>query len=126
MKLWIQQVGVVVMLVVTGVQFSQAQSQTAFPVRAAHRLLDNVRYIKHDAQIYQFERVDDQVDRIVAAGRSLHKALDANPARHAELAALDREITALRSAQWDRNVNGLEAAAEKLSALTTDLLKSAK
>jgi hypothetical protein len=126
MKQWIQRIGFVMVMVGTAVQFSQAQPGATLPARAIHKIEVNAGYIKHDAAISQFERVDDEVDRILAAGRSLHRALASDPAHHAQAEALAQVLHDLRSADWDRNVDRLEAAAEKLSALSADLMTSTR
>ena len=90
--------------------------------RAVRRIEENARAVKHNASIYQWERVDDEVDRIVAAERKVHKALSGDASKRDLADTLGRTVHDLRKARLDRDADRSVQASEKLTALIPDLL----
>ncbi len=119
MQQGIQVLGAALAMTALAGTLSLAQPKPAASTAALRRIQANATWLRHDASIYQWERVDNEVDRIVAAARSLQKGLGSGDA-----ATLSEAVHALRSAGLSRDVAGLSSAAEKLSSLSSDLLKA--
>jgi hypothetical protein len=124
MKKWMLVVTLGLTLVVGSAGLSQAQTQNrpGLPLRAVRTIEENARAVKHNASIYQWDRVNWEVDRMVAAHRQLHKALGADKSRAEQTKILEQHIRELRSARLARDVDRLVAVAQKL-ATVADLLK---
>jgi len=103
------------------VTVSGAAEKTSVVLNAVHRIEENAAAVKHDASIYQWERVDDEVDRIVAAERKVHKALTRGASTQDLADTLGHDVHDLRSARMARDVKRAVQTSEKLTALIPKL-----
>jgi hypothetical protein len=78
----------------------------------------NCEAVRHDAAIYQWARVNRQVDRIVADHKRVQSGLAADKA-----AALQSAIDELRAARLARDPQRLNAAAQNVDKLVAELTK---
>lgn len=93
-----------------------------YPVRAIRTIKENSDAVQHNAAIYQWERVNLEVDRIAAAARPVRKALEGDSANKDSLATFNAAVTEVRHARLAHEVDRLVDAAQKLSSLAEGLL----
>jgi hypothetical protein len=88
-----------------------------------HSIKENSEAAQQNAHIYQWARVNREVDRVVAAASKLEKALSANSNLAKQASELGEAVRALRSGRLAHDPERIAGAAQKLSALCDDLLK---
>ncbi|HLK59297.1 MAG TPA: hypothetical protein VKU00_22245 [Chthonomonadaceae bacterium] len=108
-------------LVIPTVGFAQSTPKTAIPQKAVHTIQVNADAVVHNAHIYQWERVNLEVDRIVAAEKQVQKALTSDSTHAAEAKELSQTVKELRSARLNRDVDRLEKVGAELSKLADKL-----
>ncbi len=116
-----------VLLMVTGCMAlaagkGQGADKSALPIRALQAIQTNARDAGRNAAIYQWKRVNLEVDRIVSDEHKVQRALAADSALASQAEALHAAVSDLRSARLNHDVDRIVAATAKLSAVTTDLL----
>ena len=98
-----------------------APAQAGLPLGTIRTIQDNAQAARDNAGIYQWRRVTLEVERIVAAERSLEQALPKGNAP-APATALRQAVLELRSARFDHDVKRTQAAAAQVSAQCALLL----
>lgn len=95
----------------------------SLPVPALQAITRNARAAEEDARIYQWARVNREVDRIAADANKVEKALVSDPAFAKRLAAFQQAVSALRSARLAHDVDRLQDSARQLLSTAADLQK---
>ncbi len=93
-------------------------AESSVPMGPVHTILDNATEVKHNASIYQWVRVNREVDRIVAAEGKLMKSLDAKNA-----ASLKDAVKSLRSARLAHDSDKCVDAASSLVTIMNSIVK---
>ncbi len=97
------------------VAFTAARPAAAASAKGAERtvqiLRENATAVSHSADIYQWDRVNTEVDRIVAAQKALHRQLAGAP----QSSAIDSAIHDMRSARLNHDVDRLMATSDALT-----------
>lgn len=83
----------------------------------------NAKEVQRNAAIFQWTRVNREVDRIVADEKKLHKTMVSHTELKSQCDAIKQTVSSLRSARLKRDSERAADAAKKLVALTTELLK---
>lgn len=100
-----------------GITASRAADAPAVSASAIHIIQTNAADARANAKIYQWKRVNREVDRLVAAARGVQKALGSD----SKADTLKQAVTELRHARLDRDVDRVVDAADKLLALCQEL-----
>src|SRR5437868_4641902 len=100
----------------------QSADKAARPIKALQAIQSNAQEARRNAAIYQWKRVNREVDRIVADERKVQSALASDSSLTKQAEALHKAVSDLRSARLDHDVDRIAAATEKLSAVTAELL----
>lgn len=103
---------------------AQAAAKSALPVAALRSIRENAEAAQQNANIYQWARVNREVDRVVADARKVQKALSADSALAKQGQEFADAVSALRSARLAHSPERIAAAADKLAALCESLLKN--
>lgn len=82
----------------------------------------NAKDASDNAGIYQWMRVNREVDRIVADARKVEKVLISDAASADALKALQKSVRELRSARLAHDVNRIQAAAHQVADACDSLL----
>jgi len=101
---------------------AQTTGKPSLPIKTLHAIQENVQAAQQNAHIYQWVRVNQEVDRVVADAHKVEKALAGNSALAQQGTELSEAVKALRSARLANNVEGIAAAAQKLNAVCNTLL----
>ena len=75
------------------------------------------------ARIYEWNNVDNEVDRIVAAEKTVYKGYSGVAEKQSQREALSRAVKELRAARFQQNAERAVAAATKVKAAADELLK---
>lgn len=92
-------------------------TNSAVPTAALRAIRENVQAVQHNAEIYQWMRVNLEVDRIIAAAHKVEKALVADTSQREQAEALGQAIRDLRSGRLNHNPDRIVAAAQKLATI---------
>jgi hypothetical protein len=84
-----------------------------------HRIEENARDARENAAIYQWKRVNFEVDRIVSAEKAVEKALGGKGVN-----TLHDAVSALRKARLDRNADAVKSSADSVMAAVEALNKA--
>lgn len=87
-------------------------SEEAGVKTALHRIEENAGDAGKNAAIYQWTRVNHEVDRVASAERYVEKALKSHSDRQDLLAALQRAVSDLRKGRLNHDVDRIEAASK--------------
>ncbi len=96
------------------------QAQDKAVKGALHRIVENCRLVKEYAPIYEWDNVNNEVDRIVAAQHRVDKILKDEAQQLQELNAAVKD---LRAARLNHEPDRAVAAAEKVNAAAEKLMK---
>jgi DNA repair ATPase RecN len=88
---------------------------------ALNRIQENCRLVDEYAPIYEWNNVNKEVDRIVAAQHKIDQAMKADAGHKAQVEALDAAVKELRSARLNQNPDRAVAAADKVKAAVDQL-----
>jgi hypothetical protein len=103
---------------------AQGQNRNSTPVIAALNIIrSNAREASENAGVYQWVRVNREVDRIVARERALRREFGTTSEKAAAFQALQQAITQLRSGRLNHNIEQIQQASEQIIAQCEALLK---
>ena len=101
----------------------QPAAQDKAVVSALHRIETNCKAVRTYARIYEWDNVDNEVDRIVAAEKAVHKAYASQAEKQSQSAELASAVKTLRAARFAQDASRAVAAAEKVQTAAHALLK---
>ena len=103
----------------------QAQPANPAAVRTAlHRIEENAQAARDNATLYQWKRVNNEVDRLVAAEKSVEKALSAETAQKESVTALQEAVRELRQGRLNHDVERIKASSERVLTIVDTLIKA--
>lgn len=97
-------------------------AKAARPLAAIRAMHANAEEASSNAGIYQWMRVNREVDRIVADMRKVDKALASDAASATSVKTLQQSVRELRSARLAHDVNRIQAAAHQIADTCDSLL----
>lgn len=112
-----------VLLTLGSASFAEGHKQNnnaAYPAAALRAIRANAAEASENAAIYQWMRVNREVDRVVSDAHKVEKALSAESA---QLASLQQAVRALRSARLAHDVARIQEAAQQVTASCDALMK---
>jgi hypothetical protein len=103
----------------------QAQPSNASGLRGSlHRIEANARAARDNAAIYQWKRVNYEVDRIVAAEHAVEKVLASDAGQKERVAALHEAVGELRKARLNHDVDQIKVSTDRVLNAADTLQKA--
>ena len=93
------------------------------PKPTLHKIEENCKLVQDYARIFEWENVDDAVDRIVAAEKKMLKAIEGKSDLKQQAGELHAAVKELRAARLNHNSERAIEAAEKVNKLAHDMEK---
>lgn len=113
MKFWMGMLTCALVLGGGNVQAQVSGGQASAAIEKSVRVIrENAELVDHNAGIYQWKRVNLEVDRIVAAAKEVQKHSDAGMT--AKATVLTQMVSELRAARLHRRIDALQDISRRI------------